>query len=603
MMIDRIIIENFKSFKWKTPIAKFNKINVFIGQNGSGKTNVVLALYLIKGLQGKEYPPAFIKNGVFDHEYDKQISIELELIPSYEERNEILNKFTTISPQLNRLTHNNKFLCRINYAIKLQDGGIVEERISISIKSENVEPVLVRKIIDGKPKQSCLQLAKILSEVHSVENLNDMQLVNDGEWIPTILGSDAWNYVPHILGLESLTEKNDRFEHDIATEIIHFLQKFHWYLADRTIPNVLSNEEQNFIYGDGHNIKDHIRYLCNKERANFDKLKEIANDYLGISDIVIDTANNDVKVRRKDLSTLFDLSELSAGEKQLLILLDAIVMQRPDNIYFIEEPEVHVHSKTQKKFLKELIKRSENSQFFITTHSPNFFKLDEPVSNYSVTKIEGQTKIELIENKDQIQSVKLEMGIDNLDALQSNFVLFVEGKSEVDALRTMGLVPQYSALKYIPIIPYNGKGNAEGLSRFLGYIDKNNLDLTPIAITDGHPEMKRVKLKYKIPRTENKEFEDQFDDKVIVNAMKTVYDDCNFEKLEELLRTGREEKGVVEILKSYLGILCGREFKKKTELAVELAKVTVTEIESRNLTKGKQMFEKELDQVMERLQS
>jgi hypothetical protein len=217
-------------------------------------------------------------------------------------------------------------------------------------------------------------------------------------------------------------------------------------------------------------------------------------------------------------------------------------------------------------------------------------------------KIEGQTKIEPVENKDQIQAVKLEMGIDNLDALQSNFVLFVEGKSEVDALRIMGLVPQYSALKYISIIPYNGKGNAKGLNLFLGYIDKNKLDLTPIAITDGHPEMEKVKLENKIPRNENKEFEDQFDDMVIVNAMKIVYKDCNFEKLEEQLRLGRKEnKVVVNILTSYLGSSCRRELVKKRELAVELAKITVTEIESRNLTKGKQLFEIEIDQVMRML--
>jgi predicted ATPase len=126
--------------------------------------------------------------------------------------------------------------------------------------------------------------------------------------------------------------------------------------------------------------------LYYNEPDKFNELKKIAMKYLGISDIVIETANKDIKVKRTPLSACLDLSELSAGEKQLLILLDALVIQRPDNIYFIEEPEVHVHSKTQKEFLKELIKRSENSQFFITTHSPNFFKLHGTVRNYWAKK-------------------------------------------------------------------------------------------------------------------------------------------------------------------------------------------------------------------------
>ena len=114
-----------------------------------------------------------------------------------------------------------------------------------------------------------------------------------------------------------------------------------------------------------------------------------------------------------------------------------MILHKIENIYFIEEPEVHVHSEIQKNLLELIQDKSNESQFFITTHSPNFARLDGSVKNYLVTKNDGQTQIKPIQSAEQIQTIKDQMGIDNLDALQFNYVLFVEGESEVYAFKSL----------------------------------------------------------------------------------------------------------------------------------------------------------------------
>src|SRR5574341_359886 len=100
----------------------------------------------------------------------------------------------------------------------------------------------------------------------------------------------------------------------------------------------------------------------------FNKIYNIVNDILGLSRIDFDDSKNivDIKVRIPDLSSSFDLSTLSEGQQQLLILLSAIKIIKSGNVYFIEEPEVHIHSGAQKRLLKVMLDECSESQFFIT---------------------------------------------------------------------------------------------------------------------------------------------------------------------------------------------------------------------------------------------
>lgn len=66
------------------------------------------------------------------------------------------------------------------------------------------------------------------------------------------------------------------------------------------------------------------------------------------------------------------LSELSSGEKQLLIVLGEALLQEKKNwIYIADEPELSLHVKWQEKLVDNLLSINPNAQIVFATHSPD----------------------------------------------------------------------------------------------------------------------------------------------------------------------------------------------------------------------------------------
>lgn len=89
----------------------------------------------------------------------------------------------------------------------------------------------------------------------------------------------------------------------------------------------------------------------------------------------------------KGFSKDFHYKNLSAGEKSVFdLLLDIIVKSTyyNDTIFCIDEPEAHMHTRLQAKFLKELYKLiPDNSQLWVSTHSIGMLKQAEELERQS----------------------------------------------------------------------------------------------------------------------------------------------------------------------------------------------------------------------------
>ena len=65
---------------------------------------------------------------------------------------------------------------------------------------------------------------------------------------------------------------------------------------------------------------------------------------------------------------------LSAGEKQLLIILLTVLLEKnQDCVVFLDEPEISLHIDWQYKLIEMLTFLNPNAQFILTTHSPGIF--------------------------------------------------------------------------------------------------------------------------------------------------------------------------------------------------------------------------------------
>jgi hypothetical protein len=226
-----------------------------------------------------------------------------------------------------------------------------------------------------------------------------------------------------------------------------------------------------------------------------------------------------------------------------------------------------------------------------------------------VTKNKGQTSVELPKTHEDYQLIRARLGIDNLDALKSNFVLFVEGQSEITAFRELGKIAKYSSLKFIPIVSYKSDTHFAKLVEFTRYA--HELGLVPLIIADGHRNIQEFDQLgagwrlYKKIRGENEQFEEQFDSTILVKAMNIICSRyaCEFRMSEvelELERVKKDEDGKVSSMAMILEDASPVGL-RKTELAKELACIVSSEIESSSPYKLRtpQKFEEEADLIME----
>ena len=76
----------------------------------------------------------------------------------------------------------------------------------------------------------------------------------------------------------------------------------------------------------------------------------------------------------KDGERKIQLNSLSAGEKQLLIiLLTALLEKRQEYIMILDEPEISMHIDMQYALIDNLLKLNPNVLLIISTHSPSIF--------------------------------------------------------------------------------------------------------------------------------------------------------------------------------------------------------------------------------------
>ncbi|WCO00222.1 AAA family ATPase [Psychroserpens ponticola] len=94
-----------------------------------------------------------------------------------------------------------------------------------------------------------------------------------------------------------------------------------------------------------------------------------------------DSQNGGISVIKDDMN--IPISQLSSGEKQLIILLTEALLQKGQETLFIaDEPELSLHIEWQRKVISSIRKLNPNSQVIVATHSPEIVgKFKENVIN------------------------------------------------------------------------------------------------------------------------------------------------------------------------------------------------------------------------------
>jgi predicted ATP-dependent endonuclease of OLD family len=568
--IQTIKISNFRSFAEEVIIEKLNRVNIFIGKNAAGKTNILEILRLINGLaQRIRYRPIVDCISFTTNDPNKdQISIELEFFLEEEEREELIqelfkNNITKLQPEK---VLKSSFLKAISHRLKFSTRGVEEEILGTTNFSGKKlvvwEQVLhERDLITARGSD----LPGVCKRIKRIDDLT-LPLKNRVQG-----GKLSW------LCFWSVTNS------DILAQIIKkFYLNIEWIPPNREPQKQMNVQESRSLDSSCSNVPQVWHTIVSDEPQDLVRIganmTKVASMITSISAPI--RSNQTIAYIKENTGHKFDLSNTSSGLRQVAMLVTKIDTCPKDQVMLIEEPELHLHATAQRGLREYINSLSNVQQFFITTHSTIFTNMNLNCSVYLVTKRGIQSNIRRIIEIEEQRIIKRELGHSYADLYGYDLIVFIEGDSEDRAIPIIAESLGIDLVKYgIKLINIRGKDKAIRLDQYLEY--QRDSDVIPFIILDGD---KKIKNKLKdwersniLPKGNYRmwkmEFEDLFSLKLIAECCSELeYRGITVEKLEEM----KGERSVVHAINRILYENDQRGLEKPALAELLAEKVTVT---------------------------
>ena len=342
-MIKSIRLTNFLSFGVDSKAIELSTLNVIVGRNGSGKTNFLEAIDLLRNAPSTMTTAIREGGGVADWLYKgaKKHPATMEFIVE------------------NRAQVSKASFPKLLYKIAFADDGqrftILDESItSTESKSGHSKPYIFYDYCSG----------------HPVLNVKS--------------GNNDTDYYERRLSREEISPEQSilRQRHDpdsypeitaLAKEVARIKIFREWALGRSTpIRKPVNVDAANdFIDEDCTNLPlmlNQLEFLGSKP-AVLDKLKLFYND---AEDYTVSLHGGTAQLffRENGLSGLIPATRLSDGTLRYLSLLCILLHPTPPPVICIDEPELGLHPDILPTIGRLLIEASERTQLIITTHSP-----------------------------------------------------------------------------------------------------------------------------------------------------------------------------------------------------------------------------------------
>ena len=400
---------------------KFGSINSFVGKNDSGKSNILRAL-------DSFFNNSFSFNDVFKGIPEGKITeIKIRFEPS-----ETINplaldsdgKITLIKQfsytSAGKLTKDFLYECNDIDETTLQNcWGIKESEIN-----DYLDKLGVSYSKSGRGVTNLSKIEKIYEATSEIDKVTKTHPADDF--------------------IKNLTKQYESFE----------LPEFALFNADQDL-NVSSTDFQNQFKPIATQSLEKNSDLTEKIESNVQD--DFENEFQKITELMRKNVPNLEKISpsincnwknlvKFNLSLRFNsesfeipIENKGTGFKRLLMVAYFEYLSQKQTkkhlIFGLEEPETFLHPELQSELLESIISLSEDSQFFITTHSPIFAGSTQK-TNIVVVKKENEVSNYLnYENENEILDVVIkELGIrPNYNLLNDNYrkIIFVEGKGDV----------------------------------------------------------------------------------------------------------------------------------------------------------------------------
>lgn len=402
-----------------TYFPKFNKINIIVGANNSGKSMFMRHLMSYENLEGVH------------------------------DLNEISKLFIDYNFQVDS----------INLIIQNRSNDFKTRSIMYYDSSGNSDEIIYKKLIQNRLVKLNLY-SSFLSTIQENKNcifniLNAVGNVNDVIENKFLSNYNSINeefykyfekikryYIPTLRTAHSLFNNGlEKIENDIFLATL-----YKYYNLDKIDVEVFTGIH---LYKDILNTRNSKREI-RKQFENFEEFisKSFFNgkriDIVAEFDKDKSLNNNNeseiISVHIEGENETRKLYELGDGIQAIIILMYKIFMSETNSFIFIDEPEINLHPGMQRLFLEQICSNSDlkkkNLTFIISTHSNHFLDLTIEKDNVSIYSFSPKStdngeKQFLIKNVNSGDNQILKnLGVNNSSVFMANCSIWVEGISD-----------------------------------------------------------------------------------------------------------------------------------------------------------------------------
>lgn len=396
-MLSEMEVKNFKSFKYfKT---RFNRFNVMIGPNASGKSNFFEIFRFLKDIS---------KNGLYRAVYKQGGS---KYITNVNLDNDVLSIKLLFD-------YNGRFSSLIdeNEKIAIESDSIIYN-LELDFSNDDI------KVLSEKVEFHCrfFKRESLLCE-------DVLTIVNSQGMIKSFLRTSHEIMVEDIIPLQLLNLINEMSSKDSYFTLLHsplanlpfpwalLLFDFNFYNFDPLkSKSITKNFDKSYLSENGDNLAIILKNILNTRKREFMNLLNVLMPFVG-----------DVEVEKfADSSMAFNLSEnfsknhfpssfISDGTSNMIALIIALYFEN-NNFIFIEEPERNIHPNMILSLIEMMEEVSLKKQIFVATHSAEFLRQSHDDDIYCICRdMEGFSTVSKPADEEYIVDFLKEMGIEDL---------------------------------------------------------------------------------------------------------------------------------------------------------------------------------------------